>query len=585
MTPLVGGAARGSWLAVVTVLLQGCEIGERPAMESEKDNFKLLVPNSARISPKPVKNKQTEELPIRPLQQKEKPPAPKSVVPTTPQPTRVPQPVPTPPAPAGPPNCPELNLDVFTVHDADGRLQISQSMVGEFPKITCSSGLEYHGPRIQCNWVDRACKVGLERDVSVSSALCHMEYNLTLPGAGLTSWPQGVAPKLVPQWEMEGIKGAAPPKDEARTRILQTINLKNVKRNTDALPAVVNRNLLVCKPQKLPDLDFEHAPINRSYPPFSLEKPWFTTFSRVMAVNDEDVDLRVTRVGSVEAPGNPWLNGNSSAVGRISVNSTEQTHLRFQFLRSGTLAPVVLRRVYFTLFDMDGGHGSVQNKMVTVGGMVAYYIFKSSSVLINKTSDGRFEFLGAGNNGGRQPSDSSVEDMWLNSLKRTVVLDFRDTAEFTIAVQVIPHPNGQVLEFAGRSELVDQGTKVSTAEDQAAILQRFSASSDHRPDGEQVTDVNVERNSGATSPSLSTLPPSRQLPTVVIAAAGLLLLAAITGLGASACRRQKWQGWPNLEERHQGIRCLNRLEVVCTTAPHEETLTGVGGVHEMISEA
>jgi len=580
MVPVLGRAACGPLLAAAAVLLQGCEIGERPAMEGETSHFKLLVPNRVRLSRKPTENKPTKEPPIRPLQHKEKPPSPTPVVqaPETPQPTSVPQPMPAPPAPMGP-NCPELNLEVLTVHGADGRLQISQSMVGEFPRITCSNDLEYHGPKIQCNWVDRACKVGLEGDVSVSNALCHMEYNLTLPGAGLKSWPRGVAPKLVPQWGTEGLEGATPPKDEARTRILQTINLNNVKRNTDALPAVVNRNLLLCKRQTMPDLDFEHASINRSYPPFTLEKPWFKTFSGVMAVNGEKVDLRVTRVGSVEPPGNPLLDGNSSAVGRISVNSTEQTELRFQFVRSGTLAPVVLRRVYFTLFDLDGGHGHVQNKMVTVGSMAAYYISKNSSVVINKTSDGRFEFHGAGDNGGRQPSTSSVEELWLDSLKRTVVLDFRDTAEFTIAVQAIPYPNGQVLEFAGRSELVDHGTEVSTVEDRAAILQRFSASLDDRADGDQVTDANVERSITAAAPSSLALPPWRRLPAVVTAASGLLLLAAVMGLSASAWRRQRL----NLEERHPDIRCLSRHENVCTEASHEAILAG--SVHETSSEA
>jgi len=471
MAPVLGRAALGAWLAAAAMLLQGCEIGERPMRENERRHFKLLVPNQVHISQKRVEKKPTERPPIQPLHHKESAPAPKPMVqtPAAPRPTPAPQPLPAMTAPVGP-NCPEQSFEVKS-----GRVLISSSKVGEFPKVTCSNDFEYHGPRIQCNLVDRVCKVGLGGDVSVNKALCQMEYNLTLPGAGLTSWPQGMEPKLVPVWGTRGLEGAAPPNDQAKSRIIQTINFKNARRNTEALPTVVNRNLLLCKQQSLPDLDFGRAPISRSYPPFTKEKPWFKTYSGIVTVNNKDVDLRVTRVGSVEAPGDPWLDGNSSAVGRINVNSTEQTHLRFQFVRSGTLSPVVLRRVYFTVFDVDGGQGSVRNKKVTAGGMVAFYISESSSVLIHKTNDGRFEFRGGGDSGGEQPSESSVEDIWLNSLKRSVVLDFRDAAEFTISVQALPYPNGQVLEFAGWSELVDQGTEVSTVQDRAAILQRFSS--------------------------------------------------------------------------------------------------------------
>jgi hypothetical protein len=218
---------------------------------------------------------------------------------------------------------------------------------------------------------------------------------------------------------------------------------------------------------------------------------------------------------------------------------------------------VVLQRVYFTLFDLDGGPGSVSNKKVTAGGMVAYYISETSSVMCNKTNDGRFEFLGDGNDAGKPPSDSSVEEMWLNDMKRTVVLDFRDTAEFTITVQALPYPNGQVLEFAGWSELVDQGRVVSTREDRAAILQRFSASSGDRPDSAQLTDASVERSS-TTAPLSSALPPLRRLPAAARVAAGMLSLAAVVGLGAAAWRQRR-PAWLSIEEcRQQGRRCLTR---------------------------
>mmetsp|Transcript_85756 Transcript_85756/g.170232 ORF Transcript_85756/g.170232 Transcript_85756/m.170232 type:complete len:575 (+) Transcript_85756:88-1812(+) len=553
MAPILSRAACGALAAAATVLLQGCEIGERPMTDYERRHGTLLVPNTIHIS---RQKKPTEALPIQHFQHKEKPPAPKPIVrtPAAPQPAPTPQPVPL--QHTGP-DCPALSFEI-----PSGGVQISQSMLGEFPKITCPRDFTYQGPRMQCSWVDRTCKVGSEGDTSVSSSLCEIEYNLTLPGAGLTSWPRGVAPKLVPQWGTEGPQGAAPPDDQARRRVLQTINLKNIERKTDALPAVVSKNLLLCKREAFADLDFEHAPIKRSYPPFTQEKPWFKTYSGIVSVNGEQVDLRVTRVGNIEAPGNPWLDGNSSAVGMINVNSTEQTNLRFQFVRSGTLQPVVVQRVFISLFNLNGELGSISNKKVTVGGMVAYYISENSSVLIDKTKDGRFEFLGDGVRDDRQPSDLSVEDMWLDNLKRTVVLDFRETAEFTIAVQALPYPNGQVLEFAGWSELVDQGREVSTVEDSGSILQRFSASSGDRPSRDQVVDVSVERSS-TTAPFSSALSPLERLPAIALAAAGMLSLASIVGLVASAWRGRR-RVWLSLEECcHQGSRRPSRREAQC----------------------
>jgi len=574
-------AACGVLAAAAAMLLQGCEIGERPMTDYERRHGTLLVPNTIHISRKSGANKPTEEPPLQPLQHKARPPAPTPMLqaPAVPQPTPAPQPVPLPAAAPEGPNCPAVDFEI-----PSGRVQISQSMLGEFPRVACPDGFKYHGPRIQCNWVDRTCKVGSEGDVSVSNALCSINYNLTLPGAGLTSWPQGVSPKLVPQFGTD--EGpAAEPSDEAKRRGLQNINLKNAERKTDALPKVVSKDLLFCKQETFPDLDFEHAPINRSYPPFTEEKPWYKTYSGILSLDGEQVDLRVTRVGSVESPGNPWLDGNSSAVGRINVNSTEQTHLRFQFVRSGTTSPIVLRRVYFTLFDLSGGPGSIRNKKVTAGGMVAYYVSESSSVLINRTDDGRFEFIGDGSNGGREPSEASVEDMWLDNLKGTVVLDFRDTAEFTLAVQALPYPNGQVLEFAGWSELVDQGTQVSTSEDRAAILQRFSALSGDVPDNDQVTGASVERSTMAGPRSMLT--PLRQAPVPGSAlAAGILSLAAIVGLlGTSAWRSHRRRTWLDVEEcHHQGSRCLKQ-HIVCTKVSRQAMLAVNSNMYEDCAEA
>jgi len=185
-----------------------------------------------------------------------------------------------------------------------------------------------------------------------------------------------------------------------------------------------------------------------------------------MGSNGIKLDLLVTS-DRKNISGRPERSGKGSAMGRINVNASTAVPFKFRFVRTNSQVPVVLKKVFFTFFDVAGGGSDANDKEITVGGISEYFLCDASSVDVTELENGQYIF------GKAQPMDGSaavearpvadaasqlsVKDLWLNSLNRTVVVMFRDTSEFTVYVSVTPGVDGRDFEFTGWSEVASIG--------------------------------------------------------------------------------------------------------------------------------
>jgi len=423
----------------------------------------------------------------------------------------------------------------FILKDTHGTVRVLRSQPGESPAVLCPSDYEYRGPRIECGWVDQLCEVQGPYD-TVTPDLCIVEYNLTREGEGLITWPRGVTPRLVSTTRSPG----------------KAVEYNHGRRNTSALPVVIPRESIKCEREGYVDLDFTHAKIEVTQPPFTEDIPWSKTFKEITSADGRKVDLRVTQVGSPDAPGNIWHDGNSSADGRINVEGWGAADLRFTFVESGTLRPVVLKKFFFTVFDLRDRKVESRGKEVTASTMQEYYISRRTQIKVSKAEGDSYVFSGAGGssrglvNTQDEGVSDSVVDMWLASLERTVVLMFRNTANFSLRVQAVPEPDGQVFEFAGWSELVDMGARVETlvrSEKGGREVVIRDALSDEPVTAEvtdEVTDAFFQPTAASAGVALAANWKPHRWAWVEAAAAAAISAVVVAG-GVTACARHWWR--------------------------------------------
>jgi len=342
-----------------------------------------------------------------------------------------------------------------------GTTRVASAHAGESPVITCPTDYTYGGPPVECGWVDRICLVREGKDAKAPDR-CWDQYNLTLKGKGLLTWPGDVAPRrqmLKPQRPGAkanfGINASSAP---------LTINLAEgtaeASRNTSALPAIVAQEMLRCVEESYAELDFMHAEVVRAMPPYSKDRDWRVRFRGIAKLSGQPVDLLVTRPWRDSLPpGDPELDGKGSAMGRITVNGTRgPSTLKMQFTKSMTDEPVVMGKVFFTIFDVDDGIDGENDKNVTVTGISEYFLSPSTHLRTAKLSGGQYEF--ASDSDRKKIGHESVRLMWQNSLHRTVGFMFRDTSEFTVTVTPAQGDRLGNLEFTGWSEIIKYGRKV-----------------------------------------------------------------------------------------------------------------------------
>jgi hypothetical protein len=371
---------------------------------------------------------------------------------------------------------------------------VAESRAGELVRITCPRDYVYRGPAIECSWVDRFCVAYGEDEVNPD--FCWNQFNLTLEGRGLTTWPAGMPPNIVAPPtsgfnNSDPVQGARPRMNfstmqaviTAGRRLesrLDSIRLESAR--SDSLPAIIKPEHLSCQDEEFTDLDFAHAQIIHSnLGGYGPDKGAPTLLYKGIATfRDQKVDMIVSTDMRYH-PGDSTVNGKGSAMGRISMNGTGTAPLKFQFVNSVTQQPMYLTKLFFTLFDVSSVEDAEHENMeVIASGVREYFVSRKTAVPVRSLNRSSYLFgrnvdrraldvaryandVGLPNEGDKK--QANVKDLWLDSINRTVVLMFRDVSQFTLMVKVEPVVMGRNFEFTGYSEVVELGRKVVLEDD------------------------------------------------------------------------------------------------------------------------
>lgn len=186
-------------------------------------------------------------------------------------------------------------------------------------------------------------------------------------------------------------------------------------------------------------------------------------YSKVAVMGASNVDLIVS-ASDQYAPARVYRNGKGDSCGRINIQGGHDTvQLKFKLVDS-TGKPVVFSELYITVLNI-GKHGrATVQEDVFAQGMVSYFISDETNlnVVEDRVGHYRFSSLRSGYDFySGQSSSQSVSEMWQESVRFSVLLEFRNVSEFTLGVRIASRSyEGQDFEFTGWSELFDVGSRV-----------------------------------------------------------------------------------------------------------------------------
>jgi hypothetical protein len=343
--------------------------------------------------------------------------------------------------------------------------------------------------------VDKFCVAYGEN--KINPEFCYNQYNLTLAGQGLTDWPDDVDPKIMPPPTagnnmnmppgMGGANLASPAAAAAMAAATNASRVIKRRRLTTALPQIVTPDHLSCKDESWADLDFEMTVVDNSQQ-IDDKYPWSLRYREITKYKGQKVDLLVTTSKS-NISGKSERTGKGSAMGRININCTNTVPLKFKFVKTLTDEPLVMSKVFFTVFDIVDASDPKNDKSVTLAGMQEYFVTQSTRVAVEQLDNGEYTF-------GRDPlaqnaavtpqkpfSEMSVKEMWSYSVNSSVVFMFRNTSEFMLYVKVTPGPIGRDFEFTGWSEVAQIGRKVFSGPQKAKAAKFSLPEKIVQPDG------------------------------------------------------------------------------------------------------
>jgi hypothetical protein len=179
------------------------------------------------------------------------------------------------------------------------------------------------------------------------------------------------------------------------------------------------------------------------------------------------VDL-VVKTSSDYVPWDSSANGIESNVGAINLKSGHSVELIFQFRYTASEDPVTLPEFYFSWMDIDDSDVAHQER-IYVAGFTKMIVEEIYDFEKSVQTDGRtlIKSLIRGHSwdnptdpmGLSVVADPDDPSETVDQRKRAVMLVFRDTAQFTVTLEVLQPPDseeiGRIFRFAGETSLIE----------------------------------------------------------------------------------------------------------------------------------
>jgi len=176
-------------------------------------------------------------------------------------------------------------------------------------------------------------------------------------------------------------------------------------------------------------------------------------FRNVGAVGGQALDLRITNT-TPYAANNVKMNRQVAKLGgAINGKAPEPLGFQFQFLRSESGIPAVLKNFYFSFLDLDR-HGPRCAEEIELRGFGQYYVTKGTELGISTSVDGYTRFRASTpSTKGDNPKD--VNNLTLTQANRAVTFLFTERSKFDVIFRLANSKRGAGnLFFTGSTSLV-----------------------------------------------------------------------------------------------------------------------------------
>jgi len=168
-------------------------------------------------------------------------------------------------------------------------------------------------------------------------------------------------------------------------------------------------------------------------------------------------DLIISNTSALYATAFNSFNNVWPPFGYLTMNIDSQMDMKFSFVKTRTMIPLVLPKFYFSFFDLDAADVTMgAAESVSIGGFESYLVPADSELAVSTNSRGQTTFA-ATKVGSSADNPTDPMKLAVHQENRAVTLKFVNTAEFEASYLVAAAPNsavrGRDVFFAGKSKL------------------------------------------------------------------------------------------------------------------------------------
>jgi len=185
-----------------------------------------------------------------------------------------------------------------------------------------------------------------------------------------------------------------------------------------------------------------------------FEAPEGLRFHNILENEGRSVDLIVHALNEY-IPQNVSQNRLNGAFVQINIGLGQSVDLRFRFVDAETSENVVIKFMYFSMFDIDEGRFNHLEEFLAIGGFAASYLSDNTEVKSTILPDGRVQYTSS-THGIIEDNPKDPKALTEQQANRAVTFLFTDTASFdtTFASSSVGPNSGRNFLVGGKSSVV-----------------------------------------------------------------------------------------------------------------------------------
>jgi len=177
-------------------------------------------------------------------------------------------------------------------------------------------------------------------------------------------------------------------------------------------------------------------------------------FANILQNEGRTVDLMIHALNEY-VPQNVSQNLLNGAFVQINVGLGQSVDLKFKFVDAETREEVVVKFMYFSMFDIDEGRFNHLEEFLAIGGFAASYLSDATEIKESVLKDGRVQFKSS-THGIIEDNPKDPKGLTDQQANRAVTFLYTDTSSFeaTFASSSVGPESGRNFLVGGKSSIV-----------------------------------------------------------------------------------------------------------------------------------